>query len=124
VIVRGPSLVLSARVAAAIEPAVAEAEARARRDGIPLDPDVADALAELHDLAAWWRASVASAEPRPPAETPTRSLPMTVADAAARLDVSPSRVRQRLRAGELPGERVGGRWHVDRAALEGKTDRS
>lgn len=67
VIVRGPSLVMSARVGAAIEPAVAEAEARARRGGVQVDPEVAAALDELHQLATWWRQRpVAAATPPGP----------------------------------------------------------
>jgi excisionase family DNA binding protein len=40
---------------------------------------------------------------------------MTVAEAAARLGVDTSRVRQLVRAGEIVGERVGGVWLLDGA---------
>lgn len=118
-IVPGPSLILTARVASMIERALTDAEDRARRDGTRLDAEVADTLAELHTLAAWWRTSVASAEPGPTTETPPPSAPMTTSQAADRMHVSSSRVRLLLRAGALAGERVNGHWHVDPAALEG-----
>jgi excisionase family DNA binding protein len=38
---------------------------------------------------------------------------ITPEEASVLLDVSPSRVRQLLRSGELPGRRVGGRWLID-----------
>jgi hypothetical protein len=119
VIIPERSLVVSARVAAKIERALTDAEDRAHRNGTRLDAEVAETLAELHDLANWWRASVASAEPGPPAETPPPSATMTTSQAADRMHVSPSRIRQLLRAGALAGERVDGHWHVDPAALEG-----
>jgi excisionase family DNA binding protein len=49
------------------------------------------------------------------------------AEAAKRLGVHPSRVRQMLQAGDLRGRRVGGRWLVsssDLARMEGRVRRS
>jgi hypothetical protein len=114
VIVAGPSLVVSARVCAALERAVADAEARARRAGLELDREVAQAVADLHELAAWARARASAATaPMDGAAVAGASSPaMTTAQAAARLEVTPSRVRQRLRAGTLAGVRRNGRWRV------------
>lgn len=44
--------------------------------------------------------------------------PLTVADAARRLGVSPSRVRAMIGAGQLDASKVGGRWLVDPATVE------
>jgi excisionase family DNA binding protein len=41
-----------------------------------------------------------------------------VADAAEELEVSPRRVRQLLAEGQLPGQRVGRSWAIDRADVE------
>lgn len=43
---------------------------------------------------------------------------LSVADAADELEVSPRRVRQMLAAGDLPGQRVGRSWAIDRADVE------
>ena len=110
---------MTARVAAALEQALGEAEAKARRDDRRIHPDVAQTLDDIHTLAAEWRAFVASAKPGPTAETPPPSAPMTTSQAADRMHVSSSRVRQLLRSGALAGERVDGHWRVDPAALEG-----
>lgn len=48
---------------------------------------------------------------------------LTVADAARRLGVDESRVRQLLRAGDLAGERVGAMWLVDAAAVSRREQR-
>jgi excisionase family DNA binding protein len=45
---------------------------------------------------------------------------VSVAEAAARLRLSPEQVRRRLRCGKLKGERVGNQWFVDSDSL---TDR-
>ncbi len=42
---------------------------------------------------------------------------VTVSDAARRLGIDESRVRQMLRAGELAGQRIGATWLVDAAAV-------
>ncbi len=42
---------------------------------------------------------------------------LTVPEAAARLRVSETTVKARLRAGELPGRRVGKVWRIEAAAL-------
>lgn len=42
---------------------------------------------------------------------------MSVNEVAAKLAVSPDRVRALVNAGDLPAEKVAGRWLVDRAAL-------
>jgi hypothetical protein len=120
VIVEGPSLVISARVAAALEQAVTDAEAKARRDGVPVDAEVAATLAELHELADRWRAFAERKSAGPAAEAAASSATMTTSEAAAVLDVSASRIRQRLRAGTLAGTCTSGRWSVDRAAVEGE----
>lgn len=41
-----------------------------------------------------------------------------VVDAAEHLEVSPRRVRQMLASGDLPGQRVGRSWAIDRADVE------
>jgi excisionase family DNA binding protein len=43
---------------------------------------------------------------------------VNVAEAARRLDLSPERVRRRLREGKLKGRRVGSQWLVDAAEIE------
>jgi hypothetical protein len=60
-IVPGASLIVSAAVCAALEQAVTDAEAAARRNGITPDAEVAATLVDLHELARWCRARVASA---------------------------------------------------------------
>ena len=43
---------------------------------------------------------------------------MTVHEVAQMLGISVYTVNRQLRAGELPGVKVGGTWRVQRAALE------
>lgn len=43
---------------------------------------------------------------------------LSVVDAAEELEVSPRRVRQMLASGDLPGQRVGRSWAIDRADVE------
>lgn len=45
-------------------------------------------------------------------------LTVSVEEAAAMLGVSPTSIYERLRAGEFPGFRVGGRWVISRAQLQ------
>jgi hypothetical protein len=118
----GPVVVVSARVAAKLEHTLLEAAAdTTRRLGLNLDPAVAALIADVVVAAAWWRAR-ASAPVDNPAETRSGSPAMSAAAAAARLGVTPHRVRQRLRAGTLPGHRDhAGRWQVDPEALEAHT---
>ena len=47
-----------------------------------------------------------------------------VADAAAVLDVHPSRVRAMIADGQLEAEKVGGRWFVDRKSVENRRSQS
>jgi hypothetical protein len=122
VIIRQPSVIVTARVAALIEGAVADVLAQARRNGVQLVPDVVETLADLHKLAAWWwRTSAASAQPRRAAEAESASEPMTVNEVAAICDVTPHRIRQRLRAGDLAGEKIDGRWRIPADARDGMT---
>ena len=48
---------------------------------------------------------------------------VSVVDAARRLGVDESRVRQMLRAGDLPGERIGATWVVDSEAIARRASR-
>jgi hypothetical protein len=112
-----PAVVVPAAVCARLERALLDAAAKARRLGLEVDPGAAQTIDDISTAAAWWRASAAIDQPR---KRPDTQAPMTTADAAARLDVTPARVRQRLRTGELAGERdARGRWHIDPAALQG-----
>ena len=43
-----------------------------------------------------------------------------VADAAAALEVHPSRVRAMIAAGQLEAEKISGRWFVDRKSVENR----
>lgn len=43
---------------------------------------------------------------------------LTVAQAARMLDRSTEQVRRYLREDRLPGQRIGGQWFIDRAALQ------
>jgi hypothetical protein len=114
-----PVVVVTAAVAARLEQTLLESAAvTTRRLGLDVDPAVAAVIADVVAAAAWWRAH-ASAPVDNPAETRSGSPPMTTTDAAAALGVTPHRVRQRLRAGTLPGHRDhAGRWRIDPAALE------
>ena len=47
-----------------------------------------------------------------------QSEPLTVTDAAIRLDRSTEQVRRYLREGRLPGRRIGGQWFIEPTALE------
>lgn len=44
--------------------------------------------------------------------------PMSVAEAAQRLQRSTEQVRRYLREGRLQGRRIGGQWFIDRAVLD------
>ena len=46
---------------------------------------------------------------------------LSVAEAAAELEVTPQAVRQRLASGSLAGTKVGGTWYVPRSALVAPT---
>jgi hypothetical protein len=120
----GPYLVLPARVVALIRPAAGDVLAKARRNGVRLPTDVVAALAEIHEVADRWLAAVAAAGPRQPAATPPPSPLMDTNDLADHFGLSTNRIRQKLRAGEIPGRRdEHGRWRVDRAALTGARER-
>jgi excisionase family DNA binding protein len=122
VIVDGPGVFVPAPVCARLERTLLEAADAARRQGLALDLGAAHVIDEISTVAGWWRASAARKPAGPSAEVPGSSPPMTVNDAAAMLGVSASRIRQRLRAGDLAGERSNGRWRIDRAAIEARGD--
>jgi excisionase family DNA binding protein len=116
-IVPGPGVFVPAPVAARLERALVDALRKAERKRLPIDPATAAVIAEVSDLAAWWRASAASAALDSAAPAGGSSQSMTTIEAGELLGVSDSRVRQLLRAGDLPGTRANGRWQVDRAAV-------
>lgn len=49
--------------------------------------------------------------------------PLTTADAAARLGITPNAVRELRRRGVIQGERIGGRWQFDAADIERRAKR-
>lgn len=54
-----------------------------------------------------------------PSPLDPREIPLTAAEAAARLRCAPSTIKRLCKAGELPGARVVlGKWLIPRAALE------
>ncbi|MGH3679894.1 MAG: hypothetical protein ACRDT2_06510 [Natronosporangium sp.] len=90
------------------------------------DPRRVEALARcwasLRRAADEWTASAASVASAPDSAVLAGCGPeISTTVAALALGVTDSRVRQRLRAGQLPGRRVGCRWRVDVAAVRGQT---
>lgn len=87
--------------------------------GRPVPARLAELAAVLTAAAGATASPVRGDTTTPAASTPaTATEEVTVADAAARLDLSPSRVRQLVAAGELPARRAGRRvLLVDATAL-------
>lgn len=112
------SVVIPAAVAGEVLRAlVRDLTARVRADGGEVPPSVRRVLHALHESAVR-----ADAEEPPPAVTGrpvVRSGNVSVAEAATLLECSPRHVRDLIRAGRLPAQRVGVRvWAVDPAALD------
>ncbi len=81
--------------------------------------EVVDAWVSIRRAADEWSTSARGSAEALPAEMPQDSIrEIDTATAGALLGVTPTRVGQLIRAGDLPGRRAGGRWLVPRADVE------
>lgn len=113
----GSGALVPARIASVIYSRTDLAKLRVDLRGI--DPELDAVLMALHISALKYRASADGNEARKPAEVRPKSSWVEVAEAAAELDLTTSRVRQELRAGHLKGEKKQGRgWRISRVELE------
>ena len=76
------------------------------------------AIREAGALWAQWRAAADDSTAYTVAAIPPRSQEIDTDSAAGLLGVTPNRVRQLVRAGELPGRKVARSWLLDRTAVE------
>ena len=112
----GPGVEVPGRVAAWLE---SRLDFRGlRTDARGVDPEVDAVLADLHRVALLWRSSVDGSDPRKPAEARALLPWLTTAEAAGRLGVTSSRVRQVIRAKHLVAEQVDHQWRISRTDLE------
>ena len=79
--------------------------------------EVVDTWAGIRAVAQMWDAADGIAAD-PPAAMPEPSQEIDTDRAAGLLGVTPNRVRQLARSGDLPGRKAGGVWLVDRAAVD------
>lgn len=119
-LVDAPFVAINGRVARVLAPYLpglrGELVRAYRRDGLTLDPEVEKVLRALELLARVARNSgVPQSVPPgiPPEGLDATLVPVSAQQAAKRLGVTDRNVRQRLRAGTLPGEkRPDGTWIV------------
>lgn len=79
--------------------------------------EVASAWAAIREAARQWDAAGGSTAD-PAAAVPPRSKEIDTDRAAGLLGVTPNRVRQLARSGDLPGRKVARVWLVDRRSVE------
>jgi len=111
----GPAVVVPGRVAAWLESKLDLR--RVRTDVRGIDPEVDAVLADFHRVALLWRSRVEAlpcrgSEQAGPAEAGTPSSWVTTTEAAVRLGVTSSRVRQEIRAKVLAAEQVDHQWRI------------
>jgi excisionase family DNA binding protein len=111
----GPGVVVPGRVAAWLEDRLDLR--RVRTDVRGADPEVDAVLLDLAVVALTWRKAVEAlpcrgSEQAGPAEAGTPSSWLTTAQAAGRLGVTSSRVRQVIRAKHLVAEQVDHQWRI------------
>ena len=87
--------------------------------------EVASTWAAIREAARHWNdsrndslAAVDGSAADPAAAMPEPSQEIDTDRAAGLLGVTPNRVRQLARSGDLPGRKAGGVWLVDRAAVD------
>ena len=119
--IHGPGVEVPGRVAAWLE---ARTDLRRiRTDARGTDPEVDSVLSDLHRVALLWRSRVealpcSGSEQAGPAEAGTPSSWLTTAEAAGRLGVTSSRVRQVIRAKHLVAEQIDHQWRIGRLDFE------
>ena len=100
--------------------AVMEIRHRARSD----DPELYQALADLHRYGLWW-ASPNGTTNAADAEVTTSSevQKLTTRQAANRLGITPRAVRQACEQGRLPATKTAGRWEIPATAITARRTR-
>ena len=111
----GPAVVVPGRVAAWLESRLDLR--RVRTDVRGIDPEVDAVLLDFAVVAQTWRSRVEAlpcrgSEQAGPAEAGTSSSWVTTTEAAVRLGVTSSRVRQEIRAKHLAAEQVDHQWRI------------
>jgi excisionase family DNA binding protein len=111
----GPGVEVPGRIAAWLESRLDFQRLRIAARGI--DPEVDSVLTDFHRVALLWRSRVEAlpcrgSEQAEPAEAGTPSTWVTTTEAAVRLGVTSSRVRQVIRAKHLVAEQVDHQWRI------------
>jgi excisionase family DNA binding protein len=112
----GPAVVVPGRVAAWLETKLDLR--RVRTDVRGADPEVDAVLLDLAVVAQTWRSRVDVSDRARPSQADAVLPWLTTAEAAGRLGVSGSRVRQLVHTNALPAELVDRRWRISRLDFE------
>jgi excisionase family DNA binding protein len=112
----GPAVVVPGRVAAWLESKLDLR--RIRTDVRGADPEVDAVLLDLAVVAQTWRSRVNASDRAEPPQADALLPWLTVSEAAGRLGVSGSRVRQLVYTNALPAEQVDRRWRINRLDFE------
>lgn len=119
---RPRAVVLPARICRALDVVLNDYRLKVRG----LDAELSAVLGAVHEAALEWdehRATSESGSSELPANGPVKSSPhareLDAVSAAKRIGCSDRNVRDLCIRGQLPGRKVGGRWLIDAAALDG-----
>jgi excisionase family DNA binding protein len=117
----GPAVVVPGRICAWLEDRLDLR--RVRTDVRGADPEVDAVLLDLAVVALTWRKAVEAlpcrgSEQAGPTEAGTSSSWLSTTEAAGRLGVTSSRVRQEIRAKHLVAEQVDHQWRINRLDFE------
>lgn len=124
----GPVVIVPARVAWRLVPALDRVVAAARRDGVMIDDELAATFAALrraaHEHAR--RTAECGRSVAPPTSAPAVSTSdaITTRAAAVRLGLTERGVRDRIARGQLRATKVGAGWLIDPAQLGVKEEPS
>jgi len=113
---RGPGVEVPGRVAAWLESKLDLRRVRTEVRGA--DPEVDAVLLDLAVVAQTWRSRVDVSDRAGPSQADAVLPWLTTAEAAGRLGVSGSRVRQLVHTNALPAELVDRRWRIGRQDFE------